>query len=87
MALQGLNSPFALALVSILRNGAGKDGVLTIPEVERQLYSTLRSKLNEIEAAWKEKEPLWDGNIQQTPASGPFESGKPSEKAFVFIKR
>ena len=83
--MAGANSPFALALVSILRNGAGKDGVLTIPEVERQLYPTLRSKLNELEAAWKEKEPLWDGKIQQTPVSGPFESGK--HKAFVFIKR
>ena len=83
--MEGTNSPFASALVSILRNGAGKDGVLTIPEVERQLPSTLRAKLNELEAAWKEKEPLWDVKIQQTPTSGPFGSGK--HKAFVFIKR
>ena len=83
--MEGMNSPFASALVSLLRNGAGKDGVLTIPEVERQLPSTLRIKLNELEAAWKKQEPLWDGELQQTPASGPFESGK--HKAFVFIKR
>ena len=83
--MAGTNSPFASALVSILRGGAGKDGVLTIPEVERQLYSTLRSKLNEFEAAWKKEYPLWDGELQQTPVSGPFESGK--HKAFVFIKR
>lgn len=51
-----MNSPFALALVSLLRNGAGEDGVLTIPEVERQLPLTLRAKLDEFEAAWKESD-------------------------------
>ena len=85
--LPGMNSPFASALVSLLRNGAGEDGVLTIPEIERQLPVTYDAKLDEFEAAWKEKNPGWKGEIQQTPVSGPFGSGKASDKAFVFIAK
>ena len=81
------NSPFAASLLKLLRNGAGKDGVLTIPEIEHQLPSNLRAELNKTEEAWREKHPLWTGKITQTPASGPFGSGKAPDKAFVFIKR
>ena len=83
--LPGSNSPFVLTLVSLLRNGAGEDGVLTIPEIERQLRVTLEAELDEFEADYKKKEPLWDGELQQNPVSGPFESEK--QKAFVFIKK
>jgi hypothetical protein len=81
------NSPFAASLLKLLRNGAGEDGVLTIPEIERQLPLNLRVELNKAEEAWKEKHPLWTGKITQTPASGPFGSGKAPDKAFVFIER
>jgi hypothetical protein len=81
------NSPFAASLLKLLRNGAGEDGVLTIPEIEHQLPSNLRAELNKTEEAWREKHPLWTGKITQTPASGPFGSGKAPDKAFVFIKR
>lgn len=83
----GENSPFALALASLLRNGAGADGVLTIPEIEKQLPSKLQVELDKLEAAWKKEYPLWEGEIQQTPRSGAFESGEAGDKAFVFIKR
>ena len=81
-----VHSPFASSFLSVLRNGAGKDGILTIPEIERQLPSKLQAELDRFKATWRNKDPLWDGGIQQTPESGPFGSGKPSEKAFVFIK-
>ena len=82
----GEHSPFAASLLTVLKNGAGKDGVLTIPEIEHQLPSKLQAELNKAEVAWREKYPLWDIKMQQTPASGPFGSGKKSDKAFVFIK-
>ncbi len=81
----GKHSPFALSLLTVLRDGAGDDGVLTIPEIERLLPIKFREELDKFEAAWKEKHPLWEGKIQQTPASGPFGSGKAADKAFVFI--
>jgi uncharacterized coiled-coil protein SlyX len=81
------NSPFAASLLKLLRNGAGKDGVLTIPEIERQLPLNLRVELNKAEEAWKEKHPLWTGKFTQKPVSGPFGSGKAPDKAFVFIER
>ena len=83
--LEGEHSPFASALLNILRNEAGKDGVLTIPEIERRLPSTLRVELDKLEAAWRKTHPSYPGS-KQTPASGPFGSGKPADKAFVFIK-
>ena len=79
----GGHSPFALSLLTVLRDGAGRDGVLTIPEIERQLPIKLREELDKIEI----KYPLLDGKIQQTPASGPFGSGKAADKAFVFIEK
>ena len=81
-----VHSPFASSFLSVLRNGAGKDGILTIPEIERQLPLKLQAEFDKFKATWREKNPSWDGKIQQTPASGSFGSGKPSEKAFVFIK-
>ena len=81
------NSPFAASLLKLLRNGAGEDGVLTIPEIERQLPLNLRVELNKAEEAWKEKHPLWTGKFTQKPVSGPFGSGKAPDKAFVFIER
>ena len=80
------HSPFAASLLTLLRNGAGTDRVLTIPEIEHQLPSTLEAELDKIEVAWREKHPLWEGKIQQTPASGPFGTAKKSDKAFVFIR-
>ena len=82
----GEHSPFAASLLTVLKNGAGKDGVLTIPEIEHQLPPKLQAELDKAEAAWREKYPLWDVKIQQTPVSGPFGSRKKSDKAFVFIK-
>ena len=79
-------SPFAASFLPLLRNGEGTDGVLTIPEIEHQLPLKLRAELDKAEAAWREKYPMWDVKIQQTPASGPFGSGTASNKAFVFIK-
>ena len=81
----GEHSPFALSLLTVLRNGAGEDGVLTIPEIERQLPIKLREEIDKLEAAWKKEHPLWDGKLTQTPASGPFGSGEAADKAFVFI--
>lgn len=81
-----VHSPFASSFLSVLRNGAGKDGILTIPEIERQLPSKLQAELDRFTATWRKRNPVWNGKIQQTPASGPFGSGKPSDKAFVFIK-
>ena len=83
----GKHSPFAAALLTVLRNGAGDDGVLTIPEIEHLLSTKLQAELDKFEAAWRSKHPLWDGKLEQTPASGPFGSGKASDKAFVFIAR
>ena len=83
----GKHSPFAAALLTVLRNGAGDDSVLTIPEIEHLLPEKLQEELDKITAVWKEKHPLWEGKIQQTPASGPFGSGKAADKAFVFIAR
>ena len=80
------NSPFALALLQTLRMDLD-DGVLTIPEIEKQLPSKLQVELDKFEAAWKKEQPLWDGEMQQTPASGPFGSGKAADKAFVFIEK
>ena len=80
------HSPFASSFLTLLGNGGGKDSVLTVPEIEQQLPSTLHAELDKTEAAWREKYPLWDVKIQQTPASGPFGSGQKSDKAFVFIK-
>ena len=81
------HSPFAASLLALLRDEASKDKVLTIPEIERQLPSKLRTELVKIEKAWKEEHPLWEGKLTQTPASGPFGSSKKSDKAFVFIKQ
>ena len=77
----GEHSPFALSLLTVLRNGAGRDGVLTIPEIERQLPIKLREEIDKLEALLK-----LDGKLKQTPTSGPFGSGKAADKAFVFIE-
>ena len=71
------HSPFALALLTLLRNrdkDNRDDGILTIPEIERQLGPTLDNELKKV-------------NFKQTPASGAFGSGRPADKAFLFIDR
>ena len=78
--LDGLqHSPFAASLLTVLRNGAGDDGVLTLPEIERLLPEKLQAELDKL------KKLFPDDEIKQTPASGPFGSGKTADKAFVFI--
>ncbi len=74
------HSLFTLSLLTVLRDGAGKDGVLTVPEIEHQLPSKLQAELDKLKGLFPNAE------IQQTPASGPFGSGKKSDNAFVFIK-
>ena len=72
-----IHSPFALALLTLLRNrdkDNRDDGILTIPEIERQLGPTLDNELKKV-------------NFKQTPASGAFGSGRPADKAFLFIDR
>ena len=83
----GGHSPFAASLLTVLRDGAGDDGVLTLPEIERLLPTKLREELDKFAAAWKEKYPSWDGKLTQSPASGPFGNGKAADKAFVFISK
>ena len=77
----GKHSPFALALLTLLRNGDNGDGVLTVPEIERQLRPTLEDELNKVRGVYK------GHTIKQSPASGPFGSGKAADKAFLFIDK
>ncbi len=76
-----VHSPFTLSLLTVLRDGAGKDDVLTIPEIERLLPEKFQAELDKLKALYPNAE------IQQTPASGPFGSGKADDKAFVFISQ
>ena len=73
------HSPFALSVLTVLKDGAGDDGVLTLPEIERQLPEKLQAELDKIREFYPNTE------IKQTPASGSFGSGKADAKAFVFI--
>ena len=77
----GPHSPFALALLTLLRNGDNGDGVLTVPEIERQLPPTLENELDKVRSVYK------GYKIKQSPVSGPFGSGKAADKAFLFIDR
>ena len=77
----GPHSPFTLALLTLLRNGDNGDGVLTVPEIERQLPPTLENELDKVRSVYK------GYKIKQSPVSGPFGSGKAADKAFVFIAR
>jgi len=81
------HSPFAAALLHLFKVGAGADGVLTVPEIERHLPSTFKTELRKVENAYKAKNPSWTEEFKQTPSSGAFASGKPEAKAFVFIKK
>lgn len=74
-----VHSPFAASLLTVLRDGAGIDGVLTIPEIERLLPGKLQAELDKL----RQLHP--GAEIKQIPASGPFGSGKAADKAFVFI--
>ncbi len=76
-----VHSPFTLSLLTVLRDGAGKDDVLTIPEIARLLPEKFQAELDKLKALYPNAE------IQQTPASGPFGSGKADDKAFVFISQ
>ena len=75
------HSPFTLALLQILEDSDEilADGVLTIPEIERQLLPKLEAELDKLDKL--------DKGFEQTPDSGPFGSGKPTDKAFVFIQK
>ena len=75
----GRYSPFASSLLTLLRDGAGNDGVLTVPEIEETLPGIYRSELSKLEKIYKTE-------IKLEPISGSFGSGKASDKAFVFIK-
>ena len=81
------HSPFTSALLQILNSSDEilADGVLTIPEIERQLPSKLESELDRLRSLDKESE------VEQTPASGPFGSPlrrrKITDQAFVFIQK
>ena len=75
----GQNSPFASSLLTLLRDGAGNDGVLTVPEIEAALPGIYRSELSKLEK-------VYNTEINLEPISGPFDSRKQSGKAFVFIK-
>ena len=81
------HSPFTSALLQILNSSDEilADGVLTIPEIERQLPSKLESELDKLRSLDKESE------VEQTPASGPFGSPlrrrKITDQAFVFIQK
>ena len=73
------HSPFAASLLTVLRNGAGDDGVLTLPEIERLLPEKFQAELDKLKKLFPNFE------FKQIPASGPFGSGKAADKAFVFI--
>jgi hypothetical protein len=75
----GRNSPFAKSLLKVLKTTAGNDGVLTVPELEAALPEIYRSELDKLEKVYKTE-------INLEPISGPFDSRKQSDKAFVFIK-
>ena len=76
------NSPFASALMRTLK-GSGSDvlvdGVLTLPEIERQLQRNFQAELTKLEKIYQRK-------LKQTPSSGPFKKDEAADKVFVFIK-
>ncbi len=80
------HSPFAAALLTLFRDGAGNDGVLTMPEIERQLPATFQNELDKVEEAYREENPFWEGELKQNPTSGAFNE-QASDKAFVFIRK
>lgn len=68
----GNHSPFASALLTLLR-GNNQDGVLTLPEIERQLPSQFEGELDKLRGMYTQVK------IEQTPLFGPFGSSKPDE--------
>ena len=74
------HSPFAAALLTLLKNNDDSDGVLTVPEIRRQMPSQLESEINNLRGL------LQDETIKQTPAFGPFGSGKKENQVFLLIE-
>ncbi len=74
------HSPFAAALLALLTNEDNRDGVLTVPEIRRQMPSQLESELNGLRGLFPNE------TIEQTPAFGPFGSDKKDDQVFLFIE-
>ena len=75
------HSPFAAALLTLLENRDDQDGVLTLPEFERRLYSNFKDELDQL------KELYSVGEVTDyTPSSGPFGNSKKEDKVFLFIE-
>ena len=79
--IDGLShSPFAKALLTLLRNRDNRDGVLTVPEIRRQMPTQLESELNKLRGLHP------NTTTKQTPAFGPFGSGKAENQVFLLIE-